>query len=440
MRRLAPLLLLIALVGGAFGVAAAQPAEPSVAVVKVDGSIDRTVFGYLVDALADAESEGSTVVLQLDSAGTLDRDAVALAERVHAATVPVIVWVGPSPAKAQGAGLLLVYAASLGAVAPGVGVGPVEPLDLAGGPEPPPDDVRELATTWMLERGRGEPTFPETAVPAQAALDGRIAEVAAASVTDLLAGVDGRTVQTASGPVTLQTRVAEREGEEPVRVTFVELGPVDRVLHAASSPTWIYVLLVLGLAALAFELTQPGFGFAGFAGVAMVGLAVYGLVVVPFSWAGLALLLLGIGLLTLDVRLRRLGPLTVIGLVAFVGGSLVLFADVAAAIDVSPWLIGSFSVAALLYWGFGLTVAVQSRDRITSTQTGLVGLVGETRGELKPEGPVYVKGALWRGRSADGPIAPGTRVRVRAVDGLILRVQPEPGPEPDEGDAEAPGP
>jgi membrane-bound serine protease (ClpP class) len=439
MRRIAPFALLLAIVGAASGLAAAQTAEPSVAVVKVDGSIDRTLEGYLLDAIADAESEGSTVVLQLDSAGTLARDAVALAERVHEARVPVIVWVGPSPAKAQGAGLLLVYAASLGAVAPGVGVGPLEPLDLAGGAEPPSSEVRDLASTWMLERGRGEPTFPETAVPAQAALDGGIAEVAASSITALLDEIDGRTVQTASGPVTLRTRVAQREGEEPVDVTFVELGPVDRVLHAASSPTWIYVLLVLGLAALAFELTQPGFGFAGFAGVAMVGLAVYGLTVVPFTWAGLGLLLLGIGLMTLDVRLRRLGPLTAIGLAAFVGGSLLLFSGVADAIDVSLWLIGSFSVAALLYWGFGLTVAVQSRDRITSTQTGLVGLVGETRGDLRPEGPVYVKGTLWRGRSADGPIPAGTRVRVRAVDGLILRVQPEPGPEPDEGDPSPPG-
>jgi membrane-bound serine protease (ClpP class) len=436
MRRLAPLLLLLALVGGASGLAAAQTAEPSVAVVKVDGSIDRTVAGYLLDALTDAESENATVVLQLDSAGTLDQNATALAERIHRATVPVITWVGPSPAKAQGAGLLFLYASSLGAVAPGVGVGPLEPLDLAGGPEPSTSELHELASAWMGERGRGEPTFPDTAVPAQAALDGGIAEVAATSVTDLLGEIDGRTVQTASGPVTLQTRVAQRAGEEPVHVTFVELGPVDRILHAASSPTWIYVLLVLGLAALAFELTQPGFGFAGFAGVGMVGLATYGLTVVPFSWAGLALLLLGIALMTLDVQLRRLGPITAIGLAAFAGGSLLLFAGVADAIDVSPWLIGSFSVAALLYWGFGLTVAVQSRDRITSTQTGLVGLVGETRGELTPEGPVYVKGALWRGRSADGPIPPGTRVRVRAVDGLILRVQPEPGPEPDESGSE----
>lgn len=191
------------------------------------------------------------------------------------------------------------------------------------------------------------------------------------------------------------------------------------------------MLLLLGLAGLAFELTQSGFGFAGVAGVGMVALAVYGLTVVPFSWVGLAILLLGIALMTFDVLARSLGSLTWLGLAALVAGSVLVFGGVADEIDVSPWLIGSAAVAALLYWGFGLTVAVQSRERVSATQKGLVGLIGQTRGELKPEGPVYVKGALWRGRSADGPIPAGTRVRVRGVDGLILRVQPEPGPDPE---------
>lgn len=431
MRRPVPFLLLIlavaGLIAGSVGPAVAQGEVASVAVVKVDGSIDRTVAAYLRDALADAERSGSTVILQLDSAGTLDQDAVEIAEWVHEAAVPVIAWAGPAPAKVQGAALLLMYAASDAAVAPGAGVGPLEPLDLAGAPEPPAVAVRGLASEWMRERGRPAPSaFPAEPVPAQEALDLGIASIAAASIPDLLDRLDGLAVRTPEGEVTLRTRIARVEGEEPVNVRFVDLGPIDRVLHAAASPTWIYVLLVLGLAGLAFELTQPGFGFAGFAGAGMVALGIYGLTVVPFSWPGLGLLLLGIGLMTGDVLVRRLGPLTAAGLAGFVAGSVLLFGGVADQIDVSPWLVGAFAVAAALYWGFGLTVAVQARERISSTQKGLVGLVGETRGELKPEGPVYVKGTLWRGRSANGPIAPNTRVRVRGVDGLILRVQPEP--------------
>jgi membrane-bound ClpP family serine protease len=111
----------------------------------------------------------------------------------------------------------------------------------------------------------------------------------------------------------------------------------------------------------------------------------------------------------------------------FVAGSILMFHHAAPSIRLSPWLIAGASVAAALYYGFGLTVAVKARERIVSTQVGLIGLTGETRGVLDPEGPVFVKGSLWRGKSGNGPIPPGTRVRIRGVDGLILRVEPEEG-------------
>lgn len=417
---------------------AAEP--PKVLVVKVDGSIDRTVASYLRESLDDAEADGSTVIVQLDTAGTLDQDAVALAQRIHDATVPVIVWVGPSPAKAAGAGLLFMYASSEAVVAPGAGIGPLEPLDLTR-PESAgiaKSAIPNLVSGWVRDFGKPTPVaFPAVAVPAQAAIDGNIAQLAALSIPDLLDKLDGTTVPTATGPVILQTKIARDPSESPVNVRFTGLGPVDRVLHAMASPAAIYVLLVLGFAAIAFELTQPGFGFAGFSGIGMLALGVYGLTVVPSSWLGLGLLVLGIMGMAADVVLRRLGPLTVAGLLAFVVGSVLAFRDVAPPIRIAPGLVGFFAVSSLLYYGFALTVATQSRERITSTQRGLVGSVGETRGELKPEGPVFVKGTLWRGRSGDGPIPAGTRVRVRAVDGLILRVEPDPGapgpeiPEPD---------
>lgn len=432
MRRLVPLPLLLAaalVLAPAGSGAAAAPASGGVVVVKLDGSIDGTMVSYLRDWLETAEADGAVLVVQLDSAGTLDQDAVALAERIHDASVPVIVWVGPAPAKARGAGLLLMYAASLAAVAPGAGIGPLEPLDLVEARNallPSAEQLARMVGRWAAERGRPAPEIPSEPVPAQAALDGHIAQVAAASVPDLLDRVDGETVRTAAGPVTLRTRIATAEGETPVEVRFTSPGPIVRVLHAMASPAAIYVLLVLGLAALAFELTQPGFGFAGFSGIGMVALAVYGLAVVPFSWLGLALVVGGVALLVAEVLVRRLGVLTGLGLLAFAVGSALAFRGVSELIRVSPWLIGSATVASFLYYGFALTVAMRSRKRITSTQRGLVGLVGETRGQLDPEGPVYVKGTLWRGRTVGGAIPPGTRVRVRGLDGLVLRVEPEP--------------
>jgi membrane-bound serine protease (ClpP class) len=200
----------------------------------------------------------------------------------------------------------------------------------------------------------------------------------------------------------------------------------------------VYVLLTMGLAALAFELTQPGFGFAGFAGLFLLALAVYGMTVVPVSWPGFLLLLGGIGCMVLDVRLRRLGPLTAFGLASFAAGSFLAWGGMAEAIRISPWLIVGAVVASLLYYGFALTVALQSRDRIVNAQRGLIGLVGEARGPLAPDGPVYVKGALWRGRTAGERIEPGTAVRVRGVDGLILRVEAD-GPDDEGSGHEGPG-
>jgi membrane-bound serine protease (ClpP class) len=421
MRRIVLLLSLGALATLASVPASAAP-QATVDVVKVEGAIDRTMLDYLDGTISQAEAAGSTLVLQLDTAGTLNVDPIALADRVARSSVPVVVWVGPAPAQAAGAGLLLMYASGLAAVAPGAATGPLLPLDL-GDTGAGVSQARGNVARWRVMHGRSASVeIPDHALTGAEAVSAGIVQTAAVTVPELLQKIDARTVRTAGGSVTLDT--AGSPGDD-VLVRFHDLGPGKRVLHAVASPTFIYFLLVLGLAAIAFELTQPGFGFAGFSGVGMVALAIYGLTVVPVFWPGLALLIGGVGLMVADVLLRRLGVLTALGLAAFLGGSLLTFRDVASAIAISPWLIGGAVAASLLYYGFGLTVAIQSRERITSTQRGLVGLLGETRGRLSPEGPVFVKGTLWKGRTSDGPIPPGTRVRIRGVDGLILRVEPE---------------
>jgi membrane-bound serine protease (ClpP class) len=434
MRRVALCSAVLGVLAVAFMAPAAGAAEATpVVVLRVEGAIDRPLLGYLDDRLAQAERDGAIVVLQLDTSGTLGQDGVALAQRVVDLDVPVLAWVGPTPATAAGAGMLLMYASSLAGVAPGSQTGPLEPVDLLH-PDDVPADLDATIAGWIEERGKDtQLEGTDEPLPAADAIELGIASAAATSVTGFLAEVDGQTVQTPSGPVTLDTRIAtsEAEAEEgTVALRFDNLGPIQRVAHAISTPSMVYFLLVFGLAALAFEITQPGFGFAGFAGVGLVTLAVYGLFVVPPSIPGMALLLGGIGLMIIDVRLRNLGLLTAAGLLAFAAGSVLAWSGVADAIRISPWLIAGAVAASLLYYGFALTVALQSRDRIVNTQRGLIGLIGEARGKLAPEGPVYVKGAMWRGRAQGEPIPPGTKVRVRGVDGLVLRVEEEPGAEP----------
>jgi len=247
--------------------------------------------------------------------------------------------------------------------------------------------------------------------------------VVATDLRDLLGRLDGRMVQTGAGSTVLQTRSAPGR---PVAVRFHEIGPVSRLLHAVSTPTAVYVLLVLGLWAIAFEFTQPGFGVAGIAGVAAVALASYGLAVIPVNWIGIGLIVSGTAMQSLDVLIRRVAALTVMGTLAFLAGSLLAWWGVAPAIDLSLWVVILFTLAGALYFGFVMRVALRARERARTAQVGLVGLVGEVRSDLDPEGGVFVKGSLWRARSMDGPIPKGTRVRIKGIDGLILRVEPEP--------------
>jgi membrane-bound serine protease (ClpP class) len=405
-------------------------------VIKVEGALDAPLLDFLDERFEVAVADDAVVVLQLDSAGTLGEDAIALADRVADLPVPVITWVGTVPARASGAGLMLLYASSVAAVSPGSQTGPLDPVDLLD-PDRAWPDLDASIDGWLAARGRdADRSREDEALTAQEALDAGIADVAAPSVPDLLSDLDGREVPVPGGTVVLDTKIAETQADvesgEGVTIRFNEIGPVRRIQHGVASPSMIYVLLLTGIACLAFELTQPGFGFAGFAGLFLLALGVYGITIVPPSWFGLALLVGGNLLLVLDVQLRRLGILSIAGGVLFVAGSFLVYGGVADAIRISPWLIGLMVVGAALYYGFGLTVAIQSRDRIVSTQRGLIGLVGEARGRLAPDGPVYVKGAMWRGRSLGDPIAPGSKVRVRGVDGLVLKVEPE---EPADADA-----
>jgi membrane-bound serine protease (ClpP class) len=421
-------ILAIGVAGPLAGGAAAQAATGG-HVIEVEGPIDRPLRAYLEERLADAERAGAIVVLQLDTPGALGQDGIALAERVARLEVPVLTWVGPVPARASGAGLLLMLASSLAGVSPGSQTGPLLPIDVLH-PDRETEGLTGRIQRWLELRGR-DVDLADIGRPlaGQAALDAGIAETFAYTVPELLRAVDGMTVRTPGGEVELATRVATTRAEandRTVEIRFEEPGVITRVLHAVATPSMVYFLVVLGMAALAFELTQPGFGFAGFSGLALIALAVYGLTVAVPLWPGFGLLLLGIGLLMLDVRLRSLSWPTWGGLVAFGAGSVLAWSDVDASIRISLWLIGGAVLASLLYYGFALTVSLQSRDRIVGTQRGLIGMAGEARGRLAPDGPVFVKGTLWRGRTDGDPIDAGTPIRVRGVDGLILRVEAEP--------------
>jgi membrane-bound serine protease (ClpP class) len=421
-------------------VLAAAPAargqeEHVVEVIELDDVIDPVSADYLARNINEAvEARSEAIVIQLDTPGGLDVSMRDMVQAILDSPVPVIVWVGPPGARAASAGVFLVYASHVAAMAPATNLGAAHPVDLGGGLSPVQEEKAVNDAAALLEsladrRGR-DVSFAEGAVRnseaitvSQAKARGVI-EVVAGSIPELLLEVDGMVVgTTGAGTRTLVTRSS---AEDTVTLRFREPGLGDRILHAVASPTVAYLLLVLGFWALIFELSQPGVGIAGIAGAISLVLAFYSLAVLPVNIAGLLLVLLGLAFFTIDVYTAGLGIFTIGGTVSLAVGSLLLFSGVEEAIRVPIWVIVLVVIGSVLFFGFAMTLAMRARRATPiSGQEGMIGLIGESRADLSPEGQVWLKGALWRARALNGPIPTGRRVRVRRVDGLLLLVQEE---------------
>jgi membrane-bound serine protease (ClpP class) len=416
-------------VGSAHAASAQTPDEHVVEVVELEGVIDPTTAGYLATALDEAaEDRVEAVIVQLDTPGGLDVSMRDMVQRILRSPVPVVVWVGPPGARAASAGVFLVYASSVAAMADATNLGAAHPVDLGGGPveEKAVNDAAEFLVSLAEERDR-DTGFASDAVRESAslavdeAIDRGVVEVRANSISELLRELDGRTVELPSGPRTLVTA-----GDAEVTLRFREPGLLARILHAVTDPTFAYLLLILGFWAIVFELSQPGVGVAGVAGAVSLILAFYSLAVLPVSLAGLLLVLLGLVLFTIDVFTAGLGVFTIGGALALTVGSLLLFSGTSPEVELPGWIVGVVVAGSVLFFGFAMTVAMRARHRQAMTgQEGMIGLTGESRADLSPEGQVWIKGALWRARALNGPIAAGRRVRVRRVDGLLLLVQEE---------------
>jgi membrane-bound serine protease (ClpP class) len=405
--------------------------EHVVEVVELEGIIDPTTAGFLSNSLEEAaEDQVEAVIVQLDTPGGLDVSMRDMVQEILRSPVPVVVWVGPPGARAASAGVFLVYASHVAGMADATNIGAAHPVDLGGGPveEKAVNDAAEYLESLANERGR-DPEFASDAVresasiTADEALERGVVELRANSINDLMRQLDGMEVELPSGTRTLVT--ASGEGEE-VTIRFREPGLLARILHAVTDPTFAYLLLVLGFWAIVFELSQPGIGIAGTFGAIALILAFYSLAVLPVNLAGLLLVLLGLALFTVDVFTAGLGVFTIGGTVALTVGSLFLFSGASPEVDLPGWVVGVVVASSVLFFGFAMTVAMRARRRQALTgQEGLIGLIGESRADLSPEGQVWVKGALWRARALNGPIPAGRRIRVRRVDGLLLIVQEE---------------
>lgn len=440
--------------------AAADGARQHIEVLEVDGLLDASMSRYIRDGLAEAAAvDAAVVVLELDVPGVLDVDVAELAEVVATSEVPVVAYLGPAGAELGGGALALYQAAHVRAVSPTVILGPALPVDLGVAAREGSDDdlgTHEQASA-LLDRDAGWSTglgadrvivaappgitelpegarLPEGVTPEGVSLveadelaDGEVADVAAASLPDVLRAVDGSEFprrDASSGE--LRTGTVSVDAVE-ARTRFNNPGLLTAAANGLLNPSLVYLLLVAGLLALAFEWFQPGFGVAGFSGAAVLLVGAYGLWALPFSWLGLALLVAGAVLLSIDTAAGGFGWITAGGLGAFAAGSWLLFRG--PELLQAPWWLLLLGVlfAAVYFIGILTGVLRAQGQQVSSDADALVGETAIVRSMLNPEGHVFVGGNLWRARAPDdaGKVKTGTAVRVVGLDDrLTLEVAP----------------
>jgi membrane-bound serine protease (ClpP class) len=377
-------------------------------------------------ALTRAQAEhAQALIIQLDTPGGLERSMRAICQRLLNAEIPVVVWVGPTGARAASAGVFITMAAHVAAMAPATNIGAAHPVTIGGGSVDKEsmrkieNDAAAFVRTIATERGRNA-DWAEKAVRESVSITEReavklhVVDVVADSVPDLLSKIDGRTVKTTRGPVTFETK--------GVVARPIEIGVRDRFLNVITDPNVAYVLMMLGTLGLIFELSNPGAVLPGVIGGISLILAFFAFQSLPINFAGVLLIVFAIILFIAEIKVVSHGVLGTGGVVAMALGSLMLYDAPEVGFRVSWWvIIPTVGLTAGLFL-FALTVGMRALARRPQLGAeGLVGATGVAYGPLTPTGQVKVHGEIWSA-VADSPVADVAPVRVVSVDGLTLRV------------------
>lgn len=405
----------------------AVAATPRVLAIHFGGDLEvnPVTQGWVNHQLGRAKNDGyAAAVIVLDTPGGLSTSMRKIYQKELASPIPVIVYVAPDGARAGSAGLWIAEAADVLAMAPQTNIGASTPINAGGGDLD--KDLRKkvvndaAASVVALAKSHGRDTkFPERAVrqaaslPAPDALQQHVIDVIAPSLPALLRKLDG--FRTKPKGYVLHLGGAEIDNVHP--------GFLTRLLNTLIDPNIIALLFLAGIAGIGYEIFHPGVVLPGALGAVALLTALFGFSILPVSWAGLALLLLGIGLLVADVHVTSHGALTVAGLICLAVGSIMLFQNAPAPYHTSKPLVIGVAVGLGAIWAFAVGKAWQVRRK--PVEVGPQMIAGAL-GEVRRNGLVFVNGELWQARTAGGEeLRPGERVRVESFDGLVLTVRPE---------------
>jgi membrane-bound serine protease (ClpP class) len=399
-------------------------------VARLEGPIGPVNARHVVRAIDQASERGAEfLIIELDTPGGLDTSMREIVKALLNAPVPVVIYVFPSGAQNASAGVFITLAAHVAAMTPGTEMGAAHPV-LIGPGEQAVDETMEKKMTndaaayirsIAEKRGRNadwaERAVRESiAATATEALELGVIDIIAGDLDDLLAQLEGREVEIASGIKTLRT--------EGVEISRIEMNFGERLLTYIAHPNLVYILFILGVYGLIFEITHPGAIIPGAIGAICLILAFFAFQVFPINWAGVILIILGVILFVLEVLTPTYGPLAIGGIVAMVLGSLMLIESPEPLMRVSlPVIISAVGTTAAFFI-FALSMAVRAHRRKPSTgQPGLIGEIGEVKSPIEPGNPgkVFVHGEFWNAES-DETIPEGTRVEVVSVERMTLRV------------------
>ena len=403
-------------------------AEPVVREVVLDRAIDPVTARFVTGQLdAAAERGDAAVVIRIDTPGGLDSSMREIIQAELATKFPVLTFVAPNGARSASAGVFIMMGSDLAAMAPQTNIGSSTPV--AAGADIPEGDLKKkivndaVARIRVLAQTHGRNVqWAESAVrdaaniTAAEALKLGVIEIIATDTPDLLRQADGRTTK----PKGITLDLAGL----PIETHTLPLHL--QILDVLIDPNLIGLLFLGGLILIAFEVAHPGVIVPGFLGGVMVVLALFGISVVPFSWTGLLLLLLGAGLMVAELHVGH-GALGLTGVALFALGAFLLFDSDQEGLQVSIPLI--VTTAVVLGVGFMFIISRTSKVRRLPAATGLatlVGRIGEVRETLDPEGLVFVHGELWAAVSDGPPVPVGEGVVIERLEGFTLHVQPAP--------------
>jgi membrane-bound serine protease (ClpP class) len=397
-------------------------------VLTANGTVNPIMERYIDRGIDAAENENAgAVIIRMDTPGGLSSSMDNIIERILASRVPVVVYVWPSGGRAASAGTYIAYASHISAMAPATSIGSATPIDASGGDiggdlgnKIKGDAVAKIRGLALL-RGRngdwGERAVREgISAHTDEAVAQDIVDLEADDLNDLLSKIDGRTVTLEQGEATLATANAP--------VVYNDTNFIEDFLNIIADPNIAFLLLSLGSLAIFIEIMNPGQIFPGVFGVIALLIGFFALSVLPFNWAGVALILFAFVLFGLEMFITSHGILGIGGAIALVLGGLILTSDNPPEFQVSRWLI--FGLAAFLASFCFVIVANVIRIRRMPPRMGVETMVGKravARSALEPSGFVFLNGEYWSAEAEDGAVQPGEGVIITAVKGLKLRVR-----------------